>query len=98
MSERRKIPWTKGPWRVDGRQDDDSGDIYWPVHTAKDYTFVVNAYSEANARLIAAAPEMADLLRIIVDACFADHDFPQIVPMVKVEEARDLLARIEGAP
>lgn len=94
-----KTPWTPGRvirgmeypkpvWLI----QDAEGGIVCEMRKGAD-----NAETEARARLIAAAPEMAELLRIIVEACFADHDFPQIVPMAKVEEARALLARI-GAP
>lgn len=47
------------------RQDDESGEIYWAIHSAIGYEFIANAYNERHAHLIAAAPQ---LLAACVDA------------------------------
>lgn len=55
---------TKGPWTYE-RQEQDNGDIYFAVH-AHDYEFITNVYeSEANARLVAAAPDLLAALEVL---------------------------------
>ena len=65
MSEKPK--WTPGPWRVVSmaigsmtRHDIVAGDLHGNE-------FNVPVYTEDNARLIAAAPEMAEALRALLD-------------------------------
>lgn len=90
---------TPGPWRVEvdkkgdlGVYADDYGLICYPVE---------DMYQE-NARLIAAAPEMADTLRFVLDA-YSRVMLSQSYPEVLREELDDihrqagaLLARIDG--
>lgn len=102
-----KAPWTPGPWDVTTVDHSSGGSgaspstlfrVAFPSH--KDFTGHVadkcHGDSYANARLIAAAPEMAKLLRKIADrkwnsltqGCNAISDAQR--------EARALLSRIEG--
>ena len=61
---------TPGPWTVDPRTDPrtEQVDRYWLLYasTDLDYDIVAEVYSEADARLIAAAP---DLLAALENAC-----------------------------
>lgn len=64
-------PWTEGPWKNDPEQYGDidgpnNETIAYVVDTTDDATFrdavIVPAQAKANARLIAAAPQMAEAL------------------------------------
>jgi hypothetical protein len=59
---------TKGPWEVDHEEKDQliisRADIDWTIATC--YCDPVSEETRANARLIAASPEMYDLLREIL--------------------------------
>jgi len=98
-------PWTPGPWRYSGHTDngDESG---WLVQVAERRAICVEgrsaAEADANARLIAGAPEMAEALEALiqlvtrptstVDQLAEDQDaeHPEVVA------ARTLLSRIRG--
>lgn len=93
-----KTPWTPGPWvvtdepgygRVEGTQVAGS-DGYIVALAIGD---VEELPHEANARLIAAAPEMAEVLASIVKMhAIVDRG---IAP-IDLDKARALLARIRG--
>jgi hypothetical protein len=99
-----KPKYTPGPWHVVpiGNPKKEMT----PVVKATDGDLILMAYvwtrgqpNEANARLIAEAPDMADLLRRLVEA--SDDPSHQIdhVGMVAdslASEAREILARING--
>ena len=96
--------FTKGPWHAEQRDDIDS-DI-WPftVHSddwvlAKVYGDVEALPYEANARLIAAAPELYwALLKLAraADACDPRYeDIPGDV-QARVNEANEILAKARG--
>lgn len=56
-----EMKFTPGPWTCE-RDDCEHGDIYYAIH-GKDYKFITNVFeSKANAKLIAAAPEMYEAL------------------------------------
>lgn len=71
MSERKTVvseagayaPEVPETWSCE-RQDDDSGEIYWAIHSRYGYEFITNVHdNEKRARLISLAPELADELR-----------------------------------
>lgn len=89
--------WTPGPWHQDRK-------VLSRVRDERDYT-VCNTLCDdrlegdylPNARLIAAAPEMADELKRICD--LLDSAFEQgisIPGLATTNKARALLARVEG--
>jgi len=71
--------WTPGPWTVANE-----GDVFYVPELQAQYT-------EANARLIAAAPEMAEILMELE----RDADFLTI-PSFATQHAIALLSRIRG--
>lgn len=89
-------PWTPGPW------DYDAGDftIYAQEETHMLFEPVeYGSVTEADARLIAAAPEMAELLNRCVDALALEHmaaDDYMALNVDIAEDARSLLSRIRG--
>ena len=99
--------WTPGPWDAMDEQD---GCGTYAISSGRAYEDVGIAYGGANARLIAAAPEMADEIAALIDAleaaagAIADDDFfndcdPQELAQTmadRASNARALLARLEG--
>lgn len=98
---------TPGPWRFD-----DSGAIVrlFPIGdmsgcmaiaygiTGKHPDYMPQAEQHANARLIAAAPELLDALRATVAALEASGDGANLeMPSPALDNARALLARLEDA-
>ena len=100
-----KTPWTPGPWRVDA-PDKLQGFEFIPVQAGLGENIAdvcslfddegvplgITAQDEANACLIAAAPEMAEVLEElcnIIEAPVASYE-------EAVSKARALLARIRG--
>ena len=82
MSE---TPWTPGPWEIE-----ETGMEVWGTNTAVGPALIVASYApEADARLIAAAPEMAKFLAMLEREPFAS------APTTR-DEACALLARIRG--
>lgn len=60
------VGFTPGPWAAE-RQDDDSGEIYWAIHSRHGYEFITNVHdSNANARLVATSPELLAVVEEIV--------------------------------
>jgi hypothetical protein len=101
-------PWTPGPWKTN-RWDERDEFYGLPISvrladkTPVAYVFVEENYgrdnpnAEADARLIAAAPEMAEVLQDIVDVLddggneFYEGTAPEVATRL-----RDLLDRIKG--
>ena len=82
-------PWTPGPWHV---AQDHGNSPFVRVVVGENHSFVTS--KTPDARLIAAAPEMADLLAEAVD--WIEHARKRsTLPMVLVDSRR-LLARIRG--
>ena len=76
-------PWTPGPWTAD------SGTVWKPTGDGDKFAFVITATTtDADRRLIAAAPEMAALLADLVKVRRVDDYLNR--------NARALLARIRG--
>lgn len=94
--------YTPAPWRLDGTATTDSLDVISSRARVAllDCEAMTPEMVEANARLIAAAPELARLLSRL--AGFAAHHASDSAMAAGgrdlVAEARALLARIEGAP
>ena len=115
----RTTPWTPGPWRII-RQTPSEGFVGWLYFVVRDSgernpiapatlrteDGVVAQTTEANARLIAAAPEMAEALRHLVGYLDTVNVYTGggkisvkglfTVGAKPIENARALLARIGG--
>lgn len=90
-------PWTPGPWAIKTnakgerwKQDKRNGGEYLEVGSSTVWVADVRQ-SSANARLIAAAPEMAEMLRRLLEPGRDIRRFPDAY-----RDGRALLARIEG--
>jgi hypothetical protein len=82
-------PWTPGPWNSDDLSVfDDDGDPICDM--AMSITEEDKGTQRANARLIAAAPEMATIIHELLATHVAHHNHPAHVA------ARALLSRIRG--
>ena len=88
---------TKGPWRVNGRRIESgpivAGDGGAVATLHRDLS---DGHIEANARLIALAPEMADLLDLLVKADGERIARDGGTPLPGIYTARYLLARLAG--
>lgn len=91
--------YTPAPWHLDrGQVRTSSGDV------VASYPYTLgDAVDHANGRLIAAAPELADMLRAIVNAAYlSDTKLAQTNPRRQQaieqaeHDARELLRRIDG--
>lgn len=107
-----KTAHTPGPWRVDPRTDRivaDSMSVGKPVVLDVARTFPRRGKQEtdANARLIAAAPEVSDALRKLINEVAGLGGFgPEIKALIgvtnwnvleqRVHEARAAIAKAEG--
>jgi hypothetical protein len=98
------MAWTPGPWRV-GPYDPDAGAYHLHPYLVESGYEDVEAYDpdEGNARLIAAAPEMADLLADVSEMLSDDGPDPYLTwrtgdrdPWAAFRECRALLRRIRG--
>ena len=91
--------YTPGPWRWDGRMllGPDAREPYYSAGMVLDYD--LQEPKEADARLIAAAPEMATLLEYLAQAGPMPANGTTrraLVSRSRVLAARALLARIRG--
>lgn len=98
MNMNKKTTWTPGPWKID---TDTQGYV---VLVAGQRTVCLvgpeeDPTSENDARLIALAPEMAEVIKSVVlwDMC-KDIGHKKPLPLFPhiVEQARALLSRLEG--
>lgn len=103
------MTWTKGPWKWEkGEHVDDLLVLYSEngeeiCNFGNDMEFYPNSGiepSEANARLIAKAPEMAELLKRIISSKYGSSDavpFSETVERLDelVVEASQILTEIE---
>lgn len=104
MSDSTTAKRTPAPWRVTygGRNLAPECQNIFVDHSTGMYSDpVANCYtrtpeSEANARLIAAAPEMLDALRGLLDAMDREDDAASWRNHEVETKARALLARIDG--
>lgn len=88
---------TPGPWKVDpcwdilGNTDDGNGMVCQITTDA-----VPRAEAEANARLIASAPELADLCEMVARLNPDAGEIGAGMLASIVEKARNIMAQIEG--
>lgn len=91
MDTMAETPWTPGPWQTE--YDVLEGDWGWRIKTpGADHSDVDR---KADARLIAAAPEMAELLTTIAEGMTHPDSDAEWVSRTK-GEARALVSRIRG--
>ena len=97
--------WTAGPWHVNAIKDgrvvgDASTTVYDKIQINSSNATVATVYRACDARLIAAAPEMAALLREAAENFDAVvHGGRPIHDELKFwAQARALLARLEKEP
>jgi hypothetical protein len=93
-----KIKHTPGPWSIDPYQDED-----WRVNISSNGWNVASAYHMtddpvnvddecmANARLIAAAPELLDVLK-----AWTEYAINKDVPFELISQTRAAIATAEG--
>jgi hypothetical protein len=100
-------PWTQGPWTADVENsggglnvvtssdgDDDGVNVAWTSRVVRGGRVLVSdTEAQANARLAAAAPDLAEALRLLLR--LADHD--EIGFRMALRSARAALAKA-GAP
>ena len=81
--------FTKGPWKVTPHLDVMKGHYYIaPISIMTKKYMTVNEETRANARLIAAAPEMYQHLRLILNGEFSSDDVEQLLARIDGEEER----------
>lgn len=106
MSERTDTPWTPGPWQIEGVQIKHTRQagpaLYYVTNVATVETeWVYDGDYEANARLIAEAPAMAELIQHLYDGLLSGlmgkdgwKEEPSVINAY--EKARTILARVRG--
>lgn len=89
------MSWTPGPWRVETRTTSLFPELTKPFHQvlAGEQGLGVYPHEEADARLIAAAPEMAALLEAWVTGVADGTQLGQ-----QQGDSIALLSRIQGVP
>lgn len=90
---------TPGPWRAEYTNDtgpeDDCFQQWWDI-VNDDGDTIAEVYREANARLIAAAPELLNSLRRVLR--MLEINDARLANFGEIEEARSIISRAEGAP
>ena len=86
-----KTEHTQGPWRIDGKTR--FGDFTIAAgESVKTCQFIAKTQSEANARLIAAAPE---LLKALKELC-ADKYLADPINSDRMKNARVAISKVGG--
>ena len=81
--------FTKGPWKVTPHLDVMKGHNYIaPISIMTKKYMTVNEETRANARLIAAAPDMYQHLRLILNGEFSSDDVEQLLARIDGEEEK----------
>lgn len=94
MSDSKHTP---GPWAL--FNDGESREwIVMPVMREGDIARVESGNTEADARLIAAAPDLLAALKQTTDFLDPDKDPPHVGNRSMLEIARAAIAKAEGAP
>ena len=90
-------PWTPGPWREGGAEEVYGTEVFedntreLTIAAVADHGLGFEGQAEANARLIAAAPEMAEFIE---EVAASGHEIHWTSDLTR--EARALMARIRG--
>lgn len=97
MSENKHTP---GPWQVEfAHTQQSSGIVYWQVHDGSDAIacnqFCAAGNAEANARLIAAAPDLLGALKEILESPESQENSYDCFQGLK-DLARAAIAKAEG--
>ena len=80
--------FTKGPWKVTPHLDVMKGHNYIaPISIMTKKYMTVNEETRANARLIAAAPDMYQHLRLILNGEFSSDDVEQLLARIDEKQA-----------
>ena len=93
---------TPGPWTHEGQGDitgiEDNGFGRGPVDVCSVYLRAVEGRHEANARLIAAAPDLLDALEYVadIDVSGADDSVIRFILAAAQNKARAAIARARG--
>lgn len=95
--------WTKGPWHVSSEFNDEC--VVGPDHRVVADCAVIRLTehggvekNRANARLTAAAPDMAAALADLIETFEQDGDFNWMLKWPEFAKARDALAKARGLP
>lgn len=91
---------TKGPWKVEyetditGTENDPENGCVGVVDVAHVYLRTVAGRTEANARLISAAPELLEVLRELEQSCeyWSEYD----VPLGIVDRIKSAITKATG--
>ena len=102
MNPKTKATYTPGPWKIELASvgfpkplmifPEDQVN-YQPI--AKIFPMDTPSMTEANARLVAAAPKLLEALRIMIDAVNVDQPDSLIV-FASIEKAKAAIAKAEG--
>jgi hypothetical protein len=95
------MKWTPGPWRVESGNDIDRVYVVTsnPISTVPWEIACVNeheGYTEANARLIALAPEMYETLKTMTMLVTLKYGNLDKDVWGKIVEAQGIIVKIEG--
>ena len=82
--------FTKGPWLT--QEENNNAIHFWSIQS-KNGEQIGDCLMEANARLIAAAPEMYEMLK---EELIPASDYGGILSFERERKVRELLARING--
>ena len=98
MSEAK---FTKGEWGVDYDNCDHGGGEWYVIGNAKvEFSYRATTEereeAEANAHLIAAAPEMYDMITVMLEQFGNEEDCINEYDYVVIREAKKLLAKARG--
>ena len=86
--------FAKAPWKYETTEYDPVNGTWYRIADEQGLLIAVCMHSEANARLIAAAPEMYKLLKDCVRVERPGNYIPAFLELK--DKARELLARIDG--
>ena len=92
--------WTKGPWRVNKYGSVGAGEYGTQpiITTVEPFYGPDKKYGDhvANARLIAAAPDMLEALTALLMRLDDNPELSELIGRVEIERARAAIAKAEG--